>query len=305
MALALNNTPVTQHQYGDIHFYLKRDDLLHAHFSGNKARKLMSVLENDFPRVTTLVGYGSPQANSLLSIAALAQLKGWRCQFYVDRIPAWLRENPIGNYAHALKLGADVRVVAEQSQGEGLKPSEFIARFKQANDENLCLPEGGRSPLAEIGIKGLAEEILAWKKAQKLQQLHVALPSGTGTTSLYLQKHLQNANIKVLTCACVGGEDYLKSQWLSLSDTCHPTILAAPRKHHFGKLYQDDYQCWQDLKQTTGVEFELLYDPLMWHCLTHYFQRFPEMKHVPLLYIHQGGLIGNESMLPRYQRRFK
>jgi 1-aminocyclopropane-1-carboxylate deaminase/D-cysteine desulfhydrase-like pyridoxal-dependent ACC family enzyme len=49
-----------------------------------------------------------------------------------------------------------------------------------------------------------------------------------------------------------------------------------------------------------GIEFDLLYDPVGWLILL----ENPEIFQKPTLYIHQGGLIGNESMLARYQRKY-
>lgn len=295
--MKLANTPITQHTFNGHSFYLKRDDLLHPEFSGNKARKFMALLEDDFPNVTTLIGYGSPQANSLYSLAALAKLKGWQLEFYVSHIPSWLKQNPTGNYQAALSLNAKLIEVSE------LHPNDYIQQIRQPDEQCLFVEEGGRSPIAERGIKQLAQEIIDWRNSQNISSLAVALPSGTGTTALYLTKHLALHNVEVLTCACVGGKDYLTLQFDSLNEPLHPAILTADEKskHQFGKLYAQDYQMWQALKQQTKVEFDLLYDPYMWQCLQYWRKENPNQ---PLLYIHQGGLLGNVSMEKRYQRKF-
>jgi 1-aminocyclopropane-1-carboxylate deaminase/D-cysteine desulfhydrase-like pyridoxal-dependent ACC family enzyme len=66
-------------------------------------------------------------------------------------------------------------------------------------------------------------------------------------------------------------------------------------------LYQQDYQTWLDLQEQTDIEFDLLYDPLMWQCLEQWQEENPTKT---VIYIHQGGILGNESMLPRYQRKY-
>lgn len=68
-------------------------------------------------------------------------------------------------------------------------------------------------------------------------------------------------------------------------------IINASSKHHFGRLYQQDYEIWLALHNQTGVEFDLLYDPLMWRSLLEW---LPTQPHKSLIYIHQGGLLGNE-----------
>lgn len=299
--MTLSDSPVTQHQFNGQPFFLKRDDLLHAHFSGNKARKFMSLLETPPLGINTLVSYGSAQSNAMYSLAALARLKSWKFEYYVQQTPNWLKHNPIGNYRAALELGMDI--ISLHSLQVDLHPKDYVEGIKENEDSVLIVPEGGYSSMSEQGIKQLALEILNWSAQQHIpySSLVIALPSGTGTTSLYLSKYLQPHGIEVLTCACVGGDAYLTEQFNLLETTHHPTILSVRTKHHFGRLYQSDYTVWSELYKQTQIEFDLLYDPYMWLSLQPWLET---NRHKTLLYIHQGGIVGNESMLPRYQRKF-
>ncbi len=272
---------------------------MHPYFSGNKARKLKALLDHQDDKITHLLSYGSVQANSFVSFAALAQLKQWQCEFYVDRIPSWLKKNPIGNYRLGLELGAKVISVGDLTK-EGIHPNTYISRYKLA-EHCLFVPEGGRSPLAEEGIKELAQEMVDWIKENDIYQPVIALPSGTGTTALYLYKHVKPYGIEVVTCACVGGDAYLLKQFKALGEKDFPTILSLAKKHHFGKLYQNDYHIWLSLFEQTQVEFDLIYDPMMWQCLMEW---LPFHKDKTLIYLHQGGVIGNESMKLRYERKY-
>ena len=47
--MTFDSSPVQSILFDNKQFYLKRDDLLHPDFSGNKARKLYYFLQNDFP----------------------------------------------------------------------------------------------------------------------------------------------------------------------------------------------------------------------------------------------------------------
>ncbi len=300
--IALSRSPVTKHTFQGYKFYLKRDDLLHPQFSGNKARKLKTLINTPFPNITTLISYGSPQANSMYSFAALAHLRGWKFEFYVDHIPQTLAQNPIGNYKGALQLGASIIPVSEVSQSR-IHPRDYINQIRKPDTHCLVIPEGGRSPTAEAGVKTLADEIIDYIEANDLLNVVVALPSGTGTTALYLNHFLSEKNIQVITCACVGGNDYLINQFQELLPNSHyPEILSLQNKVHFGKLYDENYQIWTDVSHQTGVEFELLYDPIMWRCLQNW---LPKNNDKTLIYIHQGGILGNESMLARYQHRYR
>ncbi|EEX91922.1 1-aminocyclopropane-1-carboxylate deaminase [Vibrio orientalis CIP 102891 = ATCC 33934] len=295
--MKLANTPITQHQFDGIPFFLKRDDQLHSHFSGNKARKFMALLELEATNIDTLICYGSAQANSLYSLAALSAIKGWQLEFYVDRIPNWLMDNPIGNYRGALDLGAKVIPVADSH----LHPVDYIEQIRQPDQSCLVIPEGGRTTMSKQGINQLASEILSWSRFETNHQFVVALPAGTGTTALYLHNYLKPHGIEVLTCPCVGGKDYLVQQFIELGESDHPTILELETKHHFGKLYQQDYAVWQQLLSETDIEFDLLYDPMMWRCLQSWYK---DNLDKTIIYVHQGGILGNESMLPRYERKY-
>lgn len=154
---------------------------------------------------------------------------------------------------------------------------------------------------SEFGVKILAQEIEQWQRENKIETLNIFLPSGTGTTALFLQKNLPS-NI-VYTTPCVGDKSYLVEQFKLLeSDTTrHPMVVTLSKKHHFGKLYLENYKIWLKLQLQTGVEFDLLYDPLGWRVLL----SNEDILSTPTLYIHQGGILGNESMLPRYKRKYK
>ncbi|MGL6315654.1 1-aminocyclopropane-1-carboxylate deaminase/D-cysteine desulfhydrase [Vibrio sp. WXL103] len=296
--MKLKHSPVTLHQFDGLSFHLKRDDKLHPLFSGNKARKFSRLLSNPPANIDTIISYGSAQANSLYSLAGLAKIHGWSLEYYVHNIPNWLKKQPIGNYRGALELDATIIPVNESEHA--LHPAEYIRQIRQPNERCLVIPEGGHSPLAEEGVRQLAQEILEYTCCQR-KPFVVALPSGTGTTALYLHKHLKPFGIEVLTCACVGDAKYLTEQFRQLGEDDHPTILELDQKHHFGRLNPDDYEIWCQLEEQTRVEFDLLYDPLMWRCLQQWWAANHDRE---LLYIHQGGILGNESMLPRYQREY-
>ena len=274
-------SPVTHVRFAGLEVVLKRDDLIDSDFSGNKARKFWYFLENDLPHIRHLVSHGSAQSNAMYSLSVLARMKGWRFTYYVDHIATYLRENPHGNYAAALANGMQII--------EGPVPHHF-------DEETLFIAEGGRQKEASHGISILAEELRAHFGDEKVD---IFLPSGTGTTAFYLQQYLP---WRVYTTACVGNSDYLRKQFRMLGgeDARLPIILESTKKYHFGKLYPEFFKIWVELKDQTGVTFDLLYDPKGWITMLENRELFSDR----ICYIHQGGLKGNESMHKRYQRKY-
>ncbi len=280
--MKLHHSPINKITFQNYSFFIKRDDLLHKDFSGNKARKFHYFLHNEFPNINKVISYGSNQSNAMYSLSVLCKLKGWKFDYYVDHIPSYLKDNPNGNYKYALQNGMNIIEA---------KPPQNI------DDKTLFLDEGGAIKEASFGIEILASEIKQWAVQNRFENINIFLPSGTGTTALYLQKYLP---FKVYTCACVADEDYLKLQFNNLEKQNHPIILKTPKKFHFGKLYKQNYEIWQELKDQTNIEFDLLYDPIGWQTLL---QSDLISQDTPILYIHQGGIIGNITMIQRYDRK--
>ncbi len=276
-----NTSVIEQNRFKDIDFLIKRDDLLHPDFSGNKARKFAWFLKEKFPDIKRVISYGSSQSNAMYSLSVLAKMRGWEFDYYVDHISSFLKQNPHGNYLFALKNDMNI----------------FEKPFpKELPQNSLFIHEGGRQKEAAYGIKILAKEIKEQLKDN--ERVDVFLPSGTGTTALFLQKYLP---YKVYTTPCVGSETYLKDQFslLESDESLYPVILNSKKRYHFGKLYSEFFKIWIELKEQTGIEFDLLYDPKGWLTLLENIDIFENR----ILYIHQGGILGNISMIKRYERK--
>ena len=275
------NSPIEKIDFNNQEYFIKRDDLLNPDFSGNKARKFYYYLINDFPHIKKVVSHGSSQSNAMYSLSVLCKIKNWQFDYYIDHTASFLKENPIGNYKFALKNGMNII------------ESEIPKSFEK---DTLFISEGGAVHEASFGIEVLASEIKTWAKINKIKNLKIFLPSGTGTTALYLQKFLP---FEVLTCACVGNNEYLKKQFELLEKDNHPTIIKSEKKYHFGKLYKEFYETHNELIKQTNIEFDLLYDSFGWISLEKYRASLKENNYT-FLYIHQGGIIGNYSMIERY-----
>ena len=289
------NSPINQVKFRNQKLFIKRDDLLDSEFSGNKARKFYYFLKQDFKGIKKIVSYGSAQANSLYSLSVLAKLKGVKLEFFVSSVAPFLKQNPMGNYKMALENEAFI--IETQKNGEE-NHQLILDKYKDRSDV-IFIEEGGRVKEAEYGIKILAKEIEEFAKKQNLKDLNIFLPSGTGTTALFLQKNL---SFDVFTTPCVGDAEYLKKQFFHLeaNKTVHPKIISLNKKYHFGKLYKEFYEIHNELLKSTKIEFDLLYDSKGWLTLFNNTDLFNKN----LLYIHQGGLLGNKSMYLRYQNKF-
>lgn len=287
--MKFNPTPLESYIFRNMDIFVKRDDLISEDFSGNKARKFEYFLSRDFPNINKIVSYGSNQSNAMYSLSVLAKIKNWQFVYFCDHIPIFLKENPIGNYKYALQNGMQIFTTDTKSQdAHALK------------DKNtLIIEEGGRQKESEYGLKKLSLELKNDILKYNISNPYIFLPSGTGITALYLQKYLP---FRVYTCSTVGSDDYLKEQWSMVEDKSKtvPTVLNSKKKYHYGKLYLEAYKIWHELRDKIGVEFDLLYDPIGWIKLLENIDKLEGT----LIYVHQGGLKGNESMKARYDRKY-
>jgi len=163
--------------------------------------------------------------------------------------------------------------------------------------DSLFINEGVWQPQAEAGFISQARQIERWAEA-KGKTVDIFLPSGTGTSAAFLAKHVK---FDVFTCPCAGDANYLKSEIEALTPNSKVRILPPPKKYHFGDLKLELYQIWCEVCEQTGIEFELIYDPVGFLTMMANLGAFKN----EILYIHQGGALGNISQKLRYERKFK
>ncbi|MBN4058234.1 pyridoxal-phosphate dependent enzyme [Mariprofundus ferrooxydans] len=281
-------SPTTPFHFQGFDFYVKRDELIDPLLSGNKYRKLYTLLQTPSETFDTIISYGGTQSNAMLSIAALCQQKGWAFEYICKPLPKHLKEKPTGNFKAALDLNMQLIECRDYDTKVSLLKN---------SGKVLVIPQGGADPLAQAGIAQLGNEIEQWQTKQNIDRLNIVTPSGTGTTAFYLAQALPNC--RIITTALVGDNTYLKQQMQQLGNIpSNLTLLKPSKKYRFAKPYPEFLQTYEELKQA-GIEFDLIYAPLMWQTLLKSMQNISGA----VLYVHSGGLMGNETMLERYQHK--
>ena len=267
-------------------FWILRDDLIRGEFNGNKARKLAYFL--NLNPINRFISHGSSQSNAMYSISILAKMRGVKFIYFTHHICDFLLKNPCGIFAAALKNGIEILLSDNPCQS---------AKNECKDSQDIFIPEGVAMSEAELGFKDQAKIIMDFAKKIGIK-FDIFLPSGTGCSAAFLAKNLDD--MSVWTTPCVGDSDYLKREILSLDPFSKVNILNPPKKYHFGKIYAEIYVIYKELLDSCGVEFELLYDGVGWLTLMANLDIFKG----EILYIHQGGMLGNITLLDRYRRKF-
>lgn len=286
----MQDSPISKIFLEGREFYVKRDDLYDPYLSGNKFRKLHSLIHTPTQTYSTLISYGGTQSNAMLALAALCKSKGWEFIYYTKPLSKEQKSQQGGNFADALCLGMQHIEIED-----GLY-REFIASLRLAqNSTTLLVDQGGAMPQAREGLEQLAREIRNAKASKELPFEAVATPSGTGTSAFFLAEALPE--MRVYTTPSVGDSAYLLEQMHYLGEIPpNLMILESSKKFHFAKPYREFYEIGKKLSQT-GIVFDMLYAPKMWMMLL-------EQTQESLLYIHSGGVSGNETMQLRYAKKF-
>ncbi len=279
------NSPISKIILEGREFLVKRDDLIDPYLAGNKYRKLYPLLETPKSDLNKIISYGGTQSNAMLAIAAMCKEKEWEFTYYTKTLSATQKLQEDGNYFHAVRLGMKHIEI----------PKELYKNFISSlgihlEDKTFIIDQGGAIKEAKIGLEVLADEI----RESALDVKSLATPSGTGTTALFLALALPE--YRVYTTPCIGDVEYLKEQMSALHEIPDNLIILPPeKKYHFAKPYPEFLNIYKNLLES-GIEFDLLYSPGMWKALL-------EQTNEEILYIHSGGVTGNESMLKRYEKK--
>jgi len=269
--------------------------MIHPFFNGNKARKLWYLLEGSPNKIQRLVSWGGAQSNAMYALSFLARYRKWTFQYFTRRVDPRIKDHPAGNLRYALENGMTLVEVHPQDYAETISglPGKY------ADEVTHLVPMGGQTLAAEKGIKRLAGELFlqTGQLNFKASDTKIFLSSGTGTTAACLAR--QMPGFQIYTVGCVGNKEYLAEQ---IKQICpvpeNLNLLESPLKVPFGRPHPALYTCYRELL-SAGIEFDLIYDTQVWLWIKHNLQKL-ENSHV--IFIHSGGVHGNESQLKRYDR---
>ncbi|CAM9700092.1 unnamed protein product [Scytosiphon promiscuus] len=326
--LVASESPVEEFVVRGRRVLVKRDDkmrLAESGLSGNKARKLYALNKTparDFPKI--VASHGGPQSNAMVAIAAVVASKpGSSFIYYTKPVPRWLRKNPVGNFAKAIMLGAEIMEVHTNDYKRifgGTDGPGAAACAEVVPSEALFLPQGGADAAAEEGVSMLADEIIDYwdENGPPGKELRVVLPAGTGTTALFLARYLVPEGIPVYTVPCAGDSGYLQRQMAKVDRESGGVgifpqfVQQNRRKAAFGAPKIEFLEVWRELDKM-GLFVDLLYAAPTWEVIMDSWENNqgktpvsvtpgPAIDTEPqLMYVHCGGLEGVSSQLTRYK----
>ncbi|WP_353780152.1 pyridoxal-phosphate dependent enzyme [Winogradskyella sp. 3972H.M.0a.05] len=271
----------------DNKLFIKREDLIHPHISGNKYRKLKYNLEEASKKGdNSLLTFGGAFSNHIAAVAAAGNEFGFRTIGVVrgEELQNKIAKNPTLSFAKA--CGMTLKFVS-RSDYRLKSEAIFINALEEEFGNFYLIPEGGTNNLA---VKG-CEEILA-EDDDQFDFICCAVGTG-GTISGIINS--SKPHQKILGFPALKGsflsEDIskfaVKSNWELIMD------------YHFGGYAKINSELVSFINEFR-TEYKIMLDPIytgkMMYGIFDLMKRGYFPKTSKILVIHTGGLQGIKGM---------
>ena len=266
----------------NIRLFLKREDLIHPHISGNKYWKLFyninSYLEPK-PENPFIITFGGAFSNHIAATAAL----GKKFQLKVlgiirgEELQNKFQENPTLKLAH--ENGMEFRFVTR----EAYRNKESLTQILQKEfPDALIIPEGGTNHRAVEGIQYMLNS-----ETKSFDYLCTAV--GTGGTVAGISKFAEE-NQQVLGFKVVD-DDSLYNRVVELSKRNNCKLIEA-HDGGYGKISDENIRFINDFKEKYGIQLDPIYTGKMMKKIFELIDNnyFPDGSKI--LAFHTGGLQG-------------
>ena len=270
-----------------IELYIKRDDLIHPHISGNKYRKLKyNIQEAQKQNFKRLLTFGGAFSNHIASVASVGKEYGFNTIGVIrgEELVNKVKENPTLKFARS--CGMQFKFISRSDYREKTKDS-FIIDLKEEFGEFYLLPEGGTNDLA---VKG-CEEILTKDDADFD---FICCSIGTGGTISGLINSSSSGQ-QVLGFPALKG-DFLKNEIVKFANKANWKLV---HDYHFGgyaKVSVELIEFINAFKKNTGIPLDPVYTGKMMFGIFDLMDKGFFPKGSKILALHTGGLQGIQGM---------
>ena len=283
------NLPVCREK--QVRLFIKREDLIHPHLSGNKWRKLkynlIEMKSKDYQSVFTFGGafsnhlYAFASACDLNDIAGIAFIRG----------DGFDPENP--TLQHLERCGIQMIFLDRASYKLKLNAKEvfqFNTRVKNA----YYIPEGGSNESGLRGVLEMMEEI----HNSDFSYNRIAVAAGTGCTAAGIS--MKNKSITEVYPALKGSFMFDLIKGFHKNVSTNTLVIADYHFGGYGKFNKELIRFIEDFESETGIPLDPVYTGKMMYGLVHRIKNNVYPSNTTILAIHTGGLQGNEGFRYKY-----
>ncbi len=252
-----------QTEKAGVTLYLKRDDLVHPLYGGNKIRKLKyNVQECLREGKTGLLTCGGAYSNHIIATAAYGKEFGLKTKSII-RGNELLIENP--TLKDAADLGMEFVFVSRETYRSIRENNSLGFESSNSNPNDFYfIPEGGTNQFAIKGMAELVDEI-------EIPVDYIATPCGTGSTFAGLVKGIKNnpqLHTKLLVFSALKNGDYIIDEVADLlkQDFDRSLIEFFTSDYVFGgyaKIKPELIDFVKNFQEQTGILLDPIYNGKM------------------------------------------
>ena len=281
--------------FDHINLYIKRDDLIHPHISGNKWRKLQKTIsEFDRTRFDSIITFGGPFSNHLIATAVACSLHKIKCSAFVrsEKIDP---QNPTLNLCteYGMELIPLPKAIYAQRTN-----NNFITEIHRSHPRTLVIPEGGFHVNALEGVGIMMQEI----KNLIIDPDTYLVSLGTGCTAAGIIDNLGNSKLWISPAIKQFTPDAMMQAHQQLSEKPYPRKQVEVLYHEQDKAYaKKDILLFEEIQsflQQTGVLLDPIYTGKAWRLLRSKVAQIPSGSNI--VWIHTGGLQAWKGYFYRY-----
>lgn len=276
----------------NLRLFIKREDLIHPHISGNKWRKLYyNIQEAKTQNCSSLITFGGAYSNHIAATATAGKEFGLKTIAYI-RGEEHLTLNATLTYA--ISCGMELRYIDRTSYR--LKNEEsFLNKLLQFESDYYLIPEGGTN---ELAVKG-CEEILA---DIEIDFDYACCACGTGGTISGVINSLQKHH-KVIGFPALKGAGFLNDEIGNYVDNNNWTLIES---YHFGgyaKVNETLISFINAFKEKHNIPLDPVYTGKMMYGLWDLIEKDYFRAGSTIVAIHTGGLQGIAGMNERLKNK--
>ena len=281
----------------NVQLYIKRDDLIHPQFGGNKWRKLKYNLiyarDNQFD---TLLTFGGAWSNHIYATAAAGKYFG----FNTIGLIRGEQHNPLNTtLSFAEECGMKLHYI-NREQYRKKNETAFLKKIKQQFGHVYILPEGGSNSLAVIGCGEIVQEI---NHDMDRPFDVICCASGTGATlaglifSIEAEKTIINKTV-IGFSALKGGEFLTTEVSNFLGNKRTKSNWRIESRFHFGgyaKINNELIRFMHKFKSQYDITLDAVYTAKMFYGLFELIKSGTFKPGTVIIAVHSGGLQGNKG----------
>ena len=273
--------------YGELHIDVLRMDKIHTIVSGNKWFKLSGYLtaakQNGY---TTICTFGGAFSNHIVATAYAAKMMGFKSMGVIRG------ERPkefSATLQNAAAYGMELSFVSR----EAYKDKSALQNALDPDGLSYWVPEGGYGKIGAQGIKDMLRSVPYW------DYTHIFTAVGTGTTlaglieaALPYQKIIGVSVLNNLPSILAEVKDLLSED----SANKNFDILGDYTFGGYAKKSKELIHFMAEVYENVKLPLDFVYTAKAFYGMLQYTQKAALAKHSKLLFLHTGGLQGNQSL---------